>query len=69
MNDDVKGFIPADQEVVNHIPVLAAVTLAAKKDLSSLPYKKILKCYEDEIETLQNAAMHIPMYSKYVETD
>ena len=53
------GYDFAPREVQNNIPILAAVSLSAKKDLASLSYEKIIKAYEKEIEFLQDAAMKV----------
>lgn len=60
LDDLVKNGYPyPPHEVQNNIPVLAAVSLSAKKDLSSLSPEEIIKAYENEIDVLQNAAMKV----------
>ena len=60
LNSLVKnGYDFSPREVQNNIPVLAAVSLSAKKDLSSLSYEEIIKAYEKEIDLLQDAAMKV----------
>lgn len=53
------GYDFPPREVQNNIPVLASVSLSAKKDLSSLSYEEIITAYEKEIDLLQNAAMKV----------
>lgn len=53
------GYNFAPREVQNNIPILAAVSLSAKKNLSSLSYKELITAYEREIDLLQDAAMEV----------
>lgn len=63
-NKDLEQFVKngydfAPREVQNNIPLLAAVSLSVKKNLSSLSPTELIHAYEQEIELLQDAVMEV----------
>jgi hypothetical protein len=47
----------ACRDVRDNIAIIAALTLASKKDLSKLTYEQILNAFEKEIDNFQKADM------------